>query len=343
MMLPSAGAQASSGAPITVVRIHGPVQTTQQGDLGDEVLLVAQILGIFSAFGGLVFLGRQVRAANAATAAAIRQAKAANDQNLHAQADAKRRRTTEFQEKFTSPEFGVAHARVLSYLDAEDARDVVEKIQAWVTAAYAEKDCLPRTPRSLSAPKASKIDVASVFGFYENMGAAYRLGQLDEEAFHRTFGPVPAQNFADAWWFICWAREGRFRQATQPTDYSEFEDLARGTLEREPNFKEICKANASIRVIALPDTRVTDGLAWHLCGRLSRALSSHTDFPFDARRAASSSTGPGLIVSSVIAVPNDLGLDACRWLKEVKLAKRLEEQLKQMARPELEAVLRELG
>jgi hypothetical protein len=332
------GGHAASGATITAVQIHGPVPTQQRGIL-DTVLLIGQILGILAAVVGLRFLAKQVKVANEATAAAVSQATAANHQNRHSQLSAKRQRTTTFQEQYTSHEFAVLTSRVDGYLDARDARDAVQKIQAWETAGHGTESSLPRTPRSTSAPKASKVDVVSVFGFYENMGAAYQLEQLDEEAFHRTFGPVPALDFARAWWFICWNRDGEFRSAGQPGDYSEFEDLVRKTLAQKPIYRDYCKPKASIRVIALPDSKVADEVAWDLCGRLSQALSSNADLQFDLGSTASGRTGEPSIVSKVIAIPNDLGLNACRWLKEVQAAEKLEKQLRQITRPNLEAAL----
>ena len=333
------GAPAALGAGVTVVQVHGPVQTTQQHSFLDTALVVAQIIGIVSALWGLRFLAKQVRAANEATAAATRQAAAANEQNRHAQMSAKRERTTTLQEQYTSYEFTLRNARVQGYLSACDARDAVQKIQAWENAGHGAEPSLPRTPRNPRAPHASKIDVVNVFGFYENLGAAYQLEQLDQEAFHRTFGPIPAMDFARAWWFICWSRGGAFRSGGQPADFSEFEDLVRITVTQKPAYRAYCKPTASIRFIALPDLRFADGVAWDLCGRLSQALSSNADLQLDFGSKAAGDASGRSVVSKVIAIPNDLGLDACHWLKQIKAAESLGESLRKVARPHLERVL----
>lgn len=186
---------------------------------------------------------------------------------------------------------------------------------------------------------ASRNDVQSVFGFYENMGTAHRLGQLDEEAFHRTFGPAPADILSLGWWFICSRRNGCFRRQGEGAYFSEFEDLVRRIFEHEHAFRDEYKPNPLVRLLALPDLRYSDAAAWRLCEYLSQELSAgHLDVPLPD--PASADRGDQRrVVANVIHVPSDLGLDPCAWLKHVQAAKRLQARLRLMGRSELENLL----
>lgn len=116
------GPAAAQNAPTTTVQIHGPVQTNPQRDLGDWVLEAVQLAGAGVAVIGLWFVAGQLKAANAASKAAADQSRQLNEQNRHAQADARIQRTVAFQDRFTRQDFGAVHARVQAFLEVDDAR-----------------------------------------------------------------------------------------------------------------------------------------------------------------------------------------------------------------------------
>jgi hypothetical protein len=296
-----------------------------------------QFVAVAVAALGLWFLYRQVRLANAASREANAQTHQLTEQNEIARGDAKRQRTVAFQEHYTHVDFLAVLARVLAFLDTTDARDAVQKIHAWEVAAHGELACLPRTPRDPSAPMASRIEVNYVFGFYENIGAAYQLGQLDVDAFELTFGPDPANVFVLAWWWVCWRRGGRLRPVGRQTVFAGLEDLVRWSHQKDPSFD--LTPNPEIRLLALPDSTYADAPTWDVCGRLSQAVGA---FPLQTLAIAPArppSGGAGGVVDRIVAVPGDLGLDPSGWLRQIKLAGALEEALRPLPRAGLERLI----
>jgi hypothetical protein len=314
------------GAP-TQVHIRGVVQTNQQHGTLDNVLTWAQIVGVAFALGGLVYLARYT--------AATRKL------NQITLADSKIHRTVTFQDHYTRPDFAAVASRVKAFLICQDADDALQKIRAFLRAPHAEKSCLPRTPRDPTAPMANRLDIQTVFGFYENVGAAEQLDQLNDDAFYRTFGPVPAELFSTAWWFVCWIRDGAFRPSGREMVFSEFEDLVRRTFEREPRFRQELKPNPDIRMLVVPADKDDD--VWELCGNLSRALSNalraNPESLAPILALAPGQPDPAAVVSRVIAVPSDLGLDEDQWREFVEKASTLEKHLRAMTRHQLESFL----
>ena len=330
----------TSADPVTV-RIPDQIRTDERRDVLDWTLGSAQVLAVLAAFGGLLAVRRQIIAAREQIEEARKQVKAANDQTVYAQADAKRQRTVAFQDRFTSPDFAAAHARVFAFLDVNDAHDAIDKIRSYCAAPHAEHQSLARTPRDPAAPMASRIDVNNVFGFYENLGAEYRLDQLDKPAFKHTFGPVPASAFRTAWWYVCWRRGGTLRRPGELAVFAGFEDLAREIAKGTPSLHGDSSEEASIRVLVLPDKRYADSIVWDLCGRLSATLSapSVSLAEWAARAPHCGDADEGSVVQEVIAVPPDHGHDWVRSRKSAEDVDVLRRWLRTLDRQGLEGIL----
>jgi hypothetical protein len=325
---PAAGQQRT-----TTVEIVKTVGTNEQRDGADWVLAIVQMgAGVAAAF-GLIALALQINTAE-------KGVRAANKQIEHAQDDARRQRTVAFQDRFTSPEFANVHARVKAFFVVKDARDVVDKIRSACAAPHAADPSLPRTPRDPDAPMASHIDLHNVLGFYENIGAAYKLKQLDTTAFERTFGPLPAEAFAIAWWYVCWKRGGKLREPGKPTAFAEFEDLARALVERHSLTAKELEDGRSFGAFVLPDAKCTDAAVWDLCGRLSAILDKAPPLVALAPTAVSTWTlGEHRLVKTVIAVPPGIGIDQTVSEHYVRAAATLEARLRALTMPELEALV----
>jgi hypothetical protein len=297
-----------------------PIQKTNPDN---PLVVAAQLVAALAAAGGLVALGIQVR---------------------HARRAVKRDRTVAFMDRFISPEFAPLASRTKSFLELVDAGDAVEKIQAWEAAAHAGEACLPRTPRHPTAPKASKNDVFNLLSFFEIIGAAHTLGQLDEEAFMRTFGPAPVEFFVSGWWFVCWARAGQVRVERDSVAWSGFEDLVRRQLELDNRFKAWFGPLRTVRLLVLPDAGTAGALDWSLCARLSRALSEHRESHHVVTGGTFLDDGcaGGPVVSTVIAVPTHLSFDARAWKAQVERAEQMQWQLRRRGFRALEDLIRKL-
>lgn len=127
-----------------------------------------------------------------------------------ARRDASTERTRGFQERYHGREFRSTASLAMSFFQARDARDCIDKIEAWHARPHAEAPCLPRTPpRGEDAPRAALNDVQQVAGFFEDLGTAYNRGDLTRGVIHDSFAVAPVDVFVTAWWYVCWIRGGR--------------------------------------------------------------------------------------------------------------------------------------
>jgi hypothetical protein len=193
---------------------------------------------------------------------------------------ARRERTRGYQERYQSEAFDASARRMVGCMEVEDAGGCVDVIKECSNRPDAAAPVLPWP----DAPcKASVRDVDKTLNLFEEMGAAYKLGQMDEQTLLRSFSFPTIQVFVKGWWWICWEREGRLARQTgdgvTEETYVEFQAMvlalrkANRSLARHPELQP----NREIRALCLPQGskgKVDDDAAWSASRRLSLALSA---------------------------------------------------------------------
>jgi hypothetical protein len=337
----AAVAAGPNGLARAVAQVQGPIEIDDRKDAIDLVVGLAQVLGALVALTTLLFLLLQVRAAK-------EQIGLLNAQTEQAREEARIERSLSFQERFTGREFRTSGSLFMAFLDVDDARDAVEKIEAWQLAAHAEENALPRSPRDSAAPSPSKNDILQVLDFFEALGTAFNSKQIAQDALMKSFGSTPVQLYNEAWWFLCWRRRGR------PTDetelYREFDRLVRRIRHEDPDLARY-RPNAGVRLLAYPHG--DDRWDWDVCAEfsdlMSRRLVEHPGLTLghvvgDALCCAASlpRDEEAALFADVIAVPPEVAPSFEDWRDQREAATRLRERLRGLDSVGLEAAMRNL-
>jgi hypothetical protein len=179
-------------------------------------------------------------------------------------------RAFDLQTAYTSREFRSVTSRSLAFLDANDARDCVQKVRAWEFRGWADNPCLPRSPRQAEA-RPSANDIVEVFSFLEALGALYRHKEVARKVLLDIFATPPVEMFMAGWWFICWLRGGLLVGETETyRHYQWFVQEIR--LRRETSGAASPKAE--IAVLCLPeDLHEEQDARWRRCEELSVRIS----------------------------------------------------------------------
>ena len=192
---------------------------------------------------------------------------------------ARRERARGFQERYQSDTFDTSARRMIGCMEVMDAEDCIDVIRECSNRPDAAARVLP-WPDAPS--KASVQDVDKTLNLFEEMGAAYKLGQMDRKTLLQSFSFPTIQVFVKAWWWICWERDGRLaRQAengvTEET-YVEYQDMVLALRKENPSLARHgeLQPNERVRALCLPKGskgRVDDDEAWAASRRLSLSLS----------------------------------------------------------------------
>lgn len=301
-------------------QLKEPIETNPQADLLDWAVGSAQIVGVVIAAVAAVFIYFQIR---------------------DGRKSARVERSLAYLQRYAERELRQRVAAVTAYLSVSNTRQCVVHIQAWQVASHAEAATLPRAKPAPSAPRASKNDVREVLDFFEELGAAFNRGLLDNDVVLRTIGSIPAPFLERAWWFIVWRRRGRSVPDTQL--YAELENMVRALQMAEPASKRF-KPNDEIRLLAEldPDATAED---WEQCGRLAECLSDALgrEKPrlLDCIPATDAPV-PRLSKSSInlIAVPADL--DDPQLARRKELVAETQARLVGLPAHEVEAIIQRL-
>jgi hypothetical protein len=192
---------------------------------------------------------------------------------------ARREQTRGFQERYQSEAFDLPARRMIGCMEVDDAGGCVDVIEACSRCLEAAAKVLPWP----DAPaKASVMDIDRTLNLFEEMGAAYELGQMDKQALLRSFSFPTIQVFVKSWWWICWEREGRLaRQEERGVTEETYVEYQRMVLALKRENSSLAKdtelrPNEKVRALCLPKGsrgKVDDDAAWPTSRRLSLALS----------------------------------------------------------------------
>ena len=215
---------------------------------------------------------------------------------------ARNERTAAFAERWYAREFQDVASITLSFLDARDPADCVDRIRAWEGRHHAAEHCLPRSRGYPVGPRPSTNDVAQVLFFFEDFGAAYNLKQVNRDIVHETIPSAPVQAFTAAWWFLCWQRGGEWvgrkpwrltprwirrmwwrltpgdlRNPVETDLYANFEWMVRGIRKRVWSERDEDWPRGRQFVLCLPPTDVRGQRAqWDLARSFSTRLTAYT-------------------------------------------------------------------
>jgi len=331
MATATAAARAQLSPESMPVAIEGQPSTSEAGLL-DDAADVGQAVGVIA----LLFLWWQIRRA----AKDVRDARAVS-----------------YQERFGDREFRSVTSRTLAFLDANDAADCVRKLRAWLTARWADEECLPRTP-PLDHARPARNDIQQTIGFFESVGTVFNRGDLTREVIVDTFATVPVQIFTTGWWFICFRRSGELMEETET--FREYERLVRYIRRAKPDLRATWKPAAKIRVLCLPKLGGrAPASAWTRCEVLSQVLSTRIDAApgddiqrfhsglIELRRAvdhvaAGGSAGEPLELT-LLGIPSDLEMTAARWSGTRSRLDNLAHRLSDLGSDGVDQVSRRLG
>lgn len=356
---PNASGQPMQGArdpqPSIPVQIEGRVLTENQRGAFETIVGVAQIFATLGALGGLLFLAMQVAAAKNHIATAKDQITIAKDQiaesrkeAAESRREARGARTRAFQERYSSREFRTEASLTVGFLNASDAADCIRKIEAWESRSDAEDPCLPRTPHSKKARKASVNDVQQTMGFFEDFGTAYMNGDLEEDIVAKSFSVPPVQVFTWGWWFLCWRRGGRLLGETGM--YAQFEGMVKSLRDDDPELKQDpdLYPKESVRVLCLPkavdqESRVPPAF-WGRSRSLSVALTRHSA-SLEAVLHGLEANRPGWTSTArerwrILLIPPDINVEPDdHWERKRKHAKRLAVYLDHLDRKGIDSAI----
>jgi hypothetical protein len=279
-------------------------------DVFDFIVGGAQIVGVAIAAVGAWYVWHQIR---------------------DARREARIQRSLAFLQRYAERELRERFSPVGAYLGVTTASACVDHIRAWESAPHAEEPCLPRTRWTGAEPRARKNDVQHVLDFFEELGATYNQGLLDEEVVARSVAPVPVGFLGRAWWFVLWRRGGRPIGDGVRT-YAELETMVRAILKERPDLRERFRPASGVSLLVIPQGTPSPG-DWERCKRLSEALSE---------RVSEGATGEQLLAGvedlrrrdghrdlrvRVIYVPPDLGEDEEAWASWRVVAEELSAKL----------------
>jgi hypothetical protein len=199
-------------------------------------------------------------------------------------------RTAKFVERYTDREFRSVASRSLSFFRVNDAAECIRKLEAHERMAHADEPCLPRSAENPAGPHASYNDVYQVFYFFEELAVAYNRGDLERVVVHEMFPDPPIQFFTEAWWYLCWAREGewvapkrrprkRVLEAGETDLYSQFEWMVREIQRRVKEEEATSPPVKAGFVLCLPPEakpkNKPDARLWSRARCYSRLLTEH--------------------------------------------------------------------
>lgn len=326
-----------NGRAITLPKGTHTLVVRTPGPSGWDAATIAQVVAAGVAIIALLLLVAQTRGLGIQT----------REQGKDARAD----RTLSYQAIYAGHEFRTTAAKCTGFFQAEDAATCVDKIRSFEATTWAGDPSLLRTPPSVAAANASKIDIAQVLGFFETLGAAYNRKLIDQQLIEKTF-VIPAAYFlCDAWWYLCWLRKGK--SAEESKLYDQFELFVRAVLVQRKALARNAKPNSKVRLLCLPPDGAT-AYEWEGAASVSRALSERAagqaEIPETLviklrqevekieRARGHGIASPESGIETVIAIPDTFASNAQVWGQHQTRAREIQPLLARLSSGEVRQV-----